>query len=209
MSPFQALYEYSPPLLHNIPMPMDSFQETTEANAEKENMLELLQKNLARAQARMKKYADSQRTERSFELGDMVYLKAKPYREQALGRGTPPKFTPRWYGPFKVLQKIGKVSYKLHLPDGCKLHNVFHVSHLKKHTGPTAVPHPTLPLVTEDGKIKTYPFAVLQRRLVPRPNGEYDIAVAQWLIQWEAMTTDEATWEDASFIQQAFPDFQP
>jgi hypothetical protein len=71
------------------------------------------------------------------------------------------------------------------------------------------VPNPTLALVTDDGKLKVAPLAVLQRRIVPRSDGEYEVAVPQWLIHWEAMTADEATWEDASFIQETFPEFQP
>jgi hypothetical protein len=121
----------------------------------------------------------------------------------------PPKFCAKWYGPFKILKKVGTVSYQIQLPEQCKLHNVFHVSHLKKHTGPNAVPNPTLPLVTANGKVKFAPLAILQRRIVPRSVGEYDVAIPQWLIHWDTMTSEEATWEDASFIQQTFPEFQP
>jgi hypothetical protein len=157
----------------------------------------------------MKKYADAKRTDRTFAVGDFVYLKSKSYRETALGMHNPPKFSPRWYGPFRILKQVGTVAYQIQLPDNCKLHDVFHVSHLKKHQGLTAVPNPTLPLVTDDGKLKVAPVAVLQRRIVPRSTGDYDVAAPQWLIHWEGMTPDEATWEDASFIQDTFPDFQP
>jgi hypothetical protein len=75
MTPFQALYEYTPPLLQHIPVPFEPTQVTATDVAEKENMVALLQQNLARAQLRMKKYADSKRTERTFEMGDMVYLR--------------------------------------------------------------------------------------------------------------------------------------
>ena len=209
MTPFQALYEYPPPLLQHLPVPMDTTQEVIPDSSVLDNMITLLQQNLSKAQKRMKKYADAKRTERQFEVGDLVYLKMRSYREMALGLGNPPKLSPRWYGPFKVIKIVGKVSYQLLLPERCKLHDVFHVSHLKKHTGLNAVPHPKLPLVTEDGKIKFQPVAVLQRRIVPRSAGDYDVAVPQWLVHWELMTEDEATWEDASFIQQHFPEFQP
>jgi hypothetical protein len=94
-------------------------------------MVTLLQQNLLKAQTRMKKYADAKRTDRTFAVGDFVYLKSKPYRETALGMHNRPKFTPRWYEPFMVLKRVGTVAYQL--PDKCKLHDVFHVSHLKKH----------------------------------------------------------------------------
>jgi hypothetical protein len=64
-------------------------------------------------------------------------------------------------------------------------------------------------MVTNDGKVKTVPIAVIQRRIVPRSTGEYDVAIPQWLIHWDTMTSAEATWEDAEFIQKAYPDFQP
>jgi hypothetical protein len=157
----------------------------------------------------MKKYADANRTERSFLEGDLVYLKMQPYRENALGLRNALKLTSKWYGPFQVLQRIGAVAYKLQLPSGTQIHDVFHVNQLKKHLGKAAIPNPRLPLVTTSGKIKVAPRALLQRRQIPRSAGEYDISVPQWLIQWENMNEAEATWEDAAFIQATFPWFKP
>jgi hypothetical protein len=209
MSPFQALYEYPPPLLQQLPVPIEQQQASALDQQEKESMVTILQQNLTKAQLRMKKYADANRIERQFDVGDLVYLKMKSYRETALGMHNPPKLSPRWYGPFKVLQKVGQVSYQLQLPTNCKLHDIFHVSHLKKHKGERAVPNPILPMVTDEGKVKIVPIAVLQRRTVPRSSGDYEVAVPQWLIHWDTMTSAEATWEDAEFIQKAYPGFQP
>jgi hypothetical protein len=115
---------------------------------EKQTMLQILQQHLAKAQHTMKKQADKKRTPRSFELGDMVYLKMQPYREHALGTGNPLKLASRWYGPFKVIQLVGNRAYKLQLPQVTLLHDVFHVNQLKKHLGPRAVPNRSLPMVT-------------------------------------------------------------
>jgi hypothetical protein len=211
MTPFQALYEYPPPLLQQIPVPYSPNDDALSNNLEKENMLSLLQKNLSKAQQRMKKYADANRTERSFQVGDFVYLKMQPFRETALGRQNAPKLSSKWYGPFKVLKTLGKSSYQLLLPDSAKIHDVFHVNQLKKHMGSHAIPNDKLPLVTEDGKVKLAPLAILQRRIIPRhsPEGDYEIPVTQWLIHWDSMTVDEATWEDSSFIHHAFSEFKP
>ena len=139
----------------------------------------------------------------------MVYLKMQPYRETALGLRNSLKLTSKWYGPYKVLKKVGNLAYKLQLPEGTLLHDVFHVNQLKKHLGPNAVPNRSLPLVTAEGKVKVAPLAVLDRRQVPRSAGAYDVAVPQWLVHWENMTPTEATWEDAKFIQATFPEFKP
>ena len=139
----------------------------------------------------------------------MVYLKMQPYRETALGLRNALKLTSKWYGPFKIMKKVGRVAYQLQLPPGTQLHDVFQVNQLKKHLGPKAVPNSSLPLLTTDGKVKTAPIAVLQRRQVPRKAGGYDVAVPQWLVHWENMTQEEATWEDASFITATFPGFNP
>jgi hypothetical protein len=118
-----------------------------------------------------------------------------PQRENAPGRGNPLKLAPRWYGPFKIVQLVGKRAYKLQLPSGTLLHDVFHVSHLKKHVGKSDVPSAELPLVTPDDKIKFFPTAILERRQVPRRHetDDYEVGVPQWLIQWEGLEPADAT----------------
>jgi hypothetical protein len=209
MSPFEALYEYAPPLLTELPALENLSTEAQTTLADKEQMISILQRNLAKAQKKMKKFADAKRTPRTFALGDLVYLKMQPHREHALGKGNPLKLASKWYGPFKIIQLVGTRAYKLQLPEGTLLHNVFHVNQLKKHVGDKAVPTPGLPLVTPTGKIKGEPVAILQRRLVPRREGSYDVGVPQWLIHWHGMTVEEATWEDASWVQATFPSFKP
>jgi hypothetical protein len=51
------------------------------------------------------------------------------------------------------------------------------------------------------------PEAILQRKLIPRVQGPISIPVAQWLIKWQNLPVEQATWEDASFIQKIFPAF--
>jgi hypothetical protein len=55
----------------------------------------------------------------------------------------------KYYGPFKIISKIGATAYKLQLPPTAEIHPVFHVSQLKKHISPKVVPQGNLPLVTQ------------------------------------------------------------
>jgi hypothetical protein len=104
-----------------------------------------------------------------------------------------------------VLEKIGKAAYKLLQPDACQLHDVFHVSQLKKHLGQHAIPSPELPLNDSKGNIKVASSAIVQRRMIPRNNEP----VVQWLISWVNLPESEATWEDAAFVRRIFPSFHP
>lgn len=69
------------------------------------------------------------------------------------------------------------------------------------------LPSKDLPLVGADGIIKMEPEAVLDRKLVPRVQGDISIPVVRWLIKWVNMPVEEATWEDLAFIQKVFPSF--
>ena len=203
MSPFQAFYGFPPPLISELAIPGPDEEEAHNFLAAKQQMMEQLKENLQQAQNRMKKYADLKRSERMFEVGDMVYLKMAPYRLAAFGFRGALKLQNKYYGPFLVIQKVGKLAYKLQFPPHVQIHPVFHVSQLKKHIGRKSIPSPNLPMVAADGTIKTGPEAVLQVRQIPRHN----LPVVQWFIQWENLSPEEATWEDADFIKYTFPDF--
>jgi len=83
------------------------------------------------AQDRKKIYGDSKRNPREFNVGDHVYIKAKP-KKSSLRLGKYTKLAPRYCGPFEVLARIGLVAYQLTLPAMVKVHNIFHVSLLIK-----------------------------------------------------------------------------
>lgn len=140
-----------------IPGPPDS--EAHDFLEEKQVTLKNLKENLIKAHQRMKKYADLKRSERTLEPGDLVYLKMAPYRLSAFGFRGDLKLQHKYYGPFVITHKVGTAAYKLQLHDSVKIHPVFHVSQLKKHIGPKVIPSPHLPVVNDDGTLKTAPVS--------------------------------------------------
>jgi transposase InsO family protein len=115
LSLFQALYGYPPPMLSEFSIPIQGDTEAQDFLMVRQQMLTHLKENLSQAQARMKKYADLKRTERKLDIGDMVYIKMQPYRMAAFGIRQSIKLTSKFYGPFRVLEQIGKLAYKLQL----------------------------------------------------------------------------------------------
>lgn len=169
--------------------------------------MEVIKQNLIKARERMKWFADKKRKEREIDVGDMVHQKLQPYTHTSLSLHMHLKLHSKFYGPFRVLQKVGQHAYKLLLPEGCKLHHTFHVSQLKRHIGPKVVPSKDLPLVGSDGIVLMEPEAILDRKLVPRFQGDISVPVVLWLIKWVNIPVEQATWEDSAFIQKVFPLF--
>ncbi|GJR00298.1 putative reverse transcriptase domain-containing protein [Tanacetum coccineum] len=100
-------------------------QETTE------KIIQIKQRIQA-ARDRQKSYADLKRKPMEFQVGDKVMLKGSPWKG-VVGFGKRGKLNPRYVGPFKVLENVGVVAYKLELPQELsRVHNTFHVSNLKK-----------------------------------------------------------------------------
>ncbi|KAI5436155.1 hypothetical protein KIW84_022565 [Lathyrus oleraceus] len=99
---------------------------------DRDEALRQLKHNLLRAQQQMKKYADKKRRDVSLEVGEWVFLKLRPHRQQTVARRINQKLAPRYFGPYPILARVGAVSYRLKLPESARIHSVFHVSQLKK-----------------------------------------------------------------------------
>ncbi|GJT22827.1 reverse transcriptase [Tanacetum coccineum] len=100
--------------------------------SEREAAVDTLKIHISRAQSGMKSHTDKRRTDKKFDCGDWVFLKLQPYKQISLRQGKQNKFSPMFFGPFKIIQRIGQVAYKLELPNDSQIPNVFHVSQLKK-----------------------------------------------------------------------------
>ncbi|GKA83173.1 putative reverse transcriptase domain-containing protein [Tanacetum coccineum] len=104
---------------------LEIVQETTEKIVQ-------IKQRMQAARDRQKSYADLKRKPMEFQVGDKVMLKVSPWKG-VVRFGKRGKLNPRYVGPFKVLEKVGSVAYKLELPQELsRVHNTFHVSNLKK-----------------------------------------------------------------------------
>ena len=127
-----ALYGYHP--LSITSSLRDSKVQVVEDYMERQQqVLQLLKENLNLAQNRIKQQAYQHCSEQSFNVGDWVFLRLPPYKQMSLKNTKKDnKLSPKYYSPYKVLQKIGSMAYKLELPASSQVHLVFHVSCLKK-----------------------------------------------------------------------------
>jgi len=92
-----------------------------------------IREKLRAAQDRQKSYADVRRRPLAFDVGEHVFLKVSPLKG-SLRFGHKGKLTPRYIGPFEILQKLGPVAYRLALPPMLQgIHDVFHVSQLRRY----------------------------------------------------------------------------
>lgn len=152
----------------------------------------------------MKYVADKHRTDRSFSVGDWVYLKLQPYRQVTVATRPFNKLAAKYYGPYMVEVKIGAVAYRLLLTKDVLIHPTFHVSQLKKcYAVPMSFNHP--PVLHLSSPFCLEPGDVLDRRMVKRDNK----ALGQVLIKWTDLEAAQATWEFVSELRTRFPDFHP
>ena len=115
-TPFHALYGREPPSLLKGNSTPSSVEEVNQLVQERDMMLAEIREQLLKAQNRMQSQADKHRRELELEVGEKVFLKIQPYKLKSLAKRQNQKLSPRYYGPFEVLEKVGSVGYKLLLP---------------------------------------------------------------------------------------------
>lgn len=128
----------------------------------------MLKFHLLRARYRNKQAAESHRSQRMFVVGNYMYLKLQPYRQNTLkNRKIPHKLSPCYYGPFKVIDTIGSADYRLELPPEAAVHNVFHMSQLKLFQNPPTS-SPTVPQFWSDLGTSKEPEVILETKMAKR-----------------------------------------
>ncbi|GJU27768.1 putative reverse transcriptase domain-containing protein [Tanacetum coccineum] len=170
-------------------------QETTE------KIIQIKQRIQA-ARDRQKSYADLKRKPIEFQVKDRVMLKVSPWKG-VVHFGKMGKLNPRYVGPFKVLEKVGSVAYNLELPQELsRVHNMFHVSNLKKCYAdePLAVPLDGLHI---DDKLHFVeePVEIMDREVKRLKQSRIPIIK----VRWNSRRGPEFTWEREDQFRKKYP----
>ncbi|KAK9664850.1 hypothetical protein RND81_14G073600, partial [Saponaria officinalis] len=141
----------------------------------------------------MKKWADKHRRDVEFQVGDLVMVKLLPQQFKVF-RQVHKGLLRKYEGPFPILNKVGKVSYKVKLPPKLKIHPVFHVSMLKPYHKDTEDPSrgethraPTAVVTSFEREVeRIMADRVIRKRGIP--------SYRELLVQWKGVPENEASW---------------
>ncbi|XP_076906864.1 uncharacterized protein LOC143563132 [Bidens hawaiensis] len=196
MSPFKALYGRDVNTIHDYTPGSNTNASIDLSLTTHQTILATLKSSLEQARTRMTTQANKKRLEKEFNIGNFVYLKL---RQHSVQHRKNQKLSKCFFGPYKILERIGKVAYRLELPPTSKIHPIFHVSLLKECHGTCHPPADSLDKF-EATEVSILPEVVLNSR-TDEDNKK------QLLIKWEKMPLEDATWEDEAKMKQLYPFF--
>ena len=134
----------------------------------------------------------------------IVYLKLHPYRHTYVAFRASMNLASRFFVPYKVIEKIGPVAYRLAWPPGSQIHDVFHVSLLRKHLGPISPTSTQLPPVSDTSTILPQPKVVLDRRVICKGNYRSNSEI---LVKWVRVPAEDTIWENQWRFTKSYYDF--
>ncbi len=149
---------------------------------------------LQAAKDRYKSYADANRVDTSFLVGDRVLLSTVNLNKHNQAR----KLYPKYVGPFTISQKVNDVAYKLDLPPSMPVHPVFHVSLLKAYVAGKIPPPPPVPFEVE-GELEYEVEAVWSHR-VKKVGG---VNKTEYYVKWLNYGPEHCTWEPEAHLKNA------
>jgi hypothetical protein len=191
LTPYQITFGKPPPTIPQYIQGQSSIEAVDSILADRQQLLITLRQKLLKAQATMKTFADKHRRDIAFEVGSFVYVRLRPYRQKTATNTTYTKLSKRYYGPFKVVERIGQVAYRLELPLNCKIHPVFHCSLLKLHHGPLPSVTTIPPLAVDHHPLVT-PLTILDTKLDSSTDPPTKLA----LVQWSGLPVEDTSWEN-------------
>ena len=146
-------------------------------------------------------YADADRRELQLQENDMVMLSTEHLKWSKEQPGTK-KLMPKWVGPFKVIARVNPVAYRLELPGSMRVHNVFHVSLLKRfHSSDRHVPAPT-PLLIE-GEEEYEVHSILGHRLRSQGKAKKRKPRMHYSVQWSGYGPEHNSWEPIDCLEHS------
>ena len=156
------------------------------------------------AQDRQKSYADIRRRDLEFEVGDKVFLKVSPTKG-VMRFNQKGKLSPRYIGPYEIVNRIGTVAYRLALPENLgRVHNVFHVSQLKKYLpDPSHVLNPEPVELDPSLSYEVQPIRIVDSKV--RQTRTKSTTLVK--VIWDNGQTEEATWETADEMKTRYKDW--
>jgi hypothetical protein len=139
-----------------------------------------IKQNLKLAQDMQKIYDDKGSMHWEFKVGDHVFLKLKSKRS-SLNLGNCSKLEAHYCGSFEIMERIGPVAYMLSLPTSMCIHNVFHVSLLKKYVhDANHVIDWNVIQVEQEGDFQMQPIFILDQKIEQLRNRAIGIVKVQW-----------------------------
>lgn len=160
--------------------------------------------NLHKARNRMKQEVSKKRIDKEFNVGDLVYIKLKSYRQMPLAQRTNQKPPAKFLGPYMVKEGIDQVTYGLHLPVGAEIHDV-HVYQPKKKK------HGNWKMTTSWQEILNEAEGIHARethRYPGQTTGEkFRKANVKVIVHWSNALLEKASWEFYNVLQKEFPEF--
>ena len=166
MVPFEFLYGKP----YRTPLSWDRLEDRVlvgpEAIQEMDEQMQSIRQRIKEAQDRQKSYADAHRVDRSYEVGDRVFLRVKPHKSLIkFGKGA--KLSPRFVGPFKIVERKGPVAYRLAFLDSLRpMHDVFHVYVLRHYiSDPTHVIDMSSLQISDEGAFTAEPMHILDHHI--------------------------------------------
>ncbi|GJS10620.1 putative reverse transcriptase domain-containing protein [Tanacetum coccineum] len=161
-----------------------------------------IQQRLQAARDRQRNYTSIRRKPLEFQVGDRVMLKVSP-RKSVIRFGKRGKLNPRYIGPFKILDRISPVAYKLELSEELSnVHNTFHVSNLKKCLSDESLVIPMKELQLDDKlNFVEEPIEIMDQEVKQLKQSRIPIVK----VRWNSKRGPEFTWEREDEIRAKYP----